>query len=507
MGKTSRNKKRRLQDTQMQAAAATVADDQDSDSENESEYLKAASIIEHLVLNPSLYHKPAAKPLRAAVHKLISSGVLKGVSGSSSGESSLTIPTPHEKIANALRNGDWDIAIFELNIMRQKQNKPPKIGTLQRWVNFCDGVFSVGTSNSVESGGGILNGLIQALDAILRTADSDSVGFIQSDATATAFIDNRNFNVNKNVNTFTPWISNHIYSAEHEDVVKYLEKEGNHTYDTRLTTMKKLHLLQIIPAAERIPVNRHDQKLWCGEGLKLDPTAHTLGSFQIGNYPPILSITQIACENVPVCKDAKFISNVLTKVECDALIRIAEQSGYDPDEPILKEQQSILAHAFVWIVGQDFISTLWDRVKIHLPKEALGLNRRFRCYRYRPGAIYRPHIDGAWPPSWAPSTMTQEEEQEALEGHQKYIYDSSYGKVLSKSTFLIYLNQDFQGGGTTFYAPSWTEGKLDRRAVIPKTGAALVFPHGATGDAALHEGSEVLNGTKYVIRTEVLYPV
>jgi len=76
--------------------------------------------------------------------------------------------------------------------------------------------------------------------------------------------------------------------------------------------------------------------------------------------------------------------------------------------------------------------------------------------------------------------------------------------VLSKQTFLIYLNDDFIGGGTTFYAPSSVNGVLDCRALRPVTGSALVFPHGASS-AALHEGSGVARGTKYVIRTEVLY--
>jgi hypothetical protein len=28
-----------------------------------------------------------------------------------------------------------------------------------------------------------------------------------------------------------------------------------------------------------------------------------------------------------------------------------------------------------------------------------GLNSRWRLYRYKPGSVYRPHIDGAWPAS------------------------------------------------------------------------------------------------------------
>ena len=209
----------------------------------------------------------------------------------------------------------------------------------------------------------------------------------------------------------------------------------------------------------------------------------------------------VKCVTVPVARDSFFLTNILTSAECQAIIALGERHGFDPDEPRMKEQESILAHAFVWIAGEVFVDTLWQRIRKQLPKscfsKAVGLNRRFRCYRYRPGAVYRPHIDGAWPPSWAP-----------LDGQGgEYQYDSSGGTILSRFTFLIYLNHDFEGGCTTFYCPSKDEGVLDRRAVMPHTGCALVFPHGATGHAALHEGSEVLVGTKYVIRTEVLFPI
>jgi hypothetical protein len=145
-----------------------------------------------------------------------------------------------------------------------------------------------------------------------------------------------------------------------------------------------------------------------------------------------------------------------------------------------------------------------------------GLNRRMRCYRYSPGAVYRPHIDGAWPPSGETSEKREQAGAAARimrgkgQGAQdagQYIYDISHGKVLSKYTFLLYLNEDFTGGGTSFYSPcELEEGLLERRAVRPRAGSALVFPHGAT-NAALHEGSEVETGLKYVIRTEILFAV
>jgi hypothetical protein len=49
------------------------------------------------------------------------------------------------------------------------------------------------------------------------------------------------------------------------------------------------------------------------------------------------------------------------------------------------------------------------------------------------------------------------------------------------------------------------EGCLDARGVQPQQGNVMVFPHGGTLGSLVHEGSAVLRGAKYVIRTDVLY--
>lgn len=78
--------------------------------------------------------------------------------------------------------------------------------------------------------------------------------------------------------------------------------------------------------------------------------------------------------------------------------------------------------------------------------------------------------------------------------------------MTSKLTFLLYLNEGFEGGQTIFYTPAMEEGKLIATAVAPRVGGVFVFPH-ADADVLVHEGSSVFSGTKYIIRTEVEYRI
>lgn len=169
--------------------------------------------------------------------------------------------------------------------------------------------------------------------------------------------------------------------------------------------------------------------------------------------------------------------------------------GYEPDVP-LAGSRSVLAHNFFWLTDDSMLAGLWQRCQPLLPRtlggcSLLGINARWRFYRYTPGVVYRPHIDGAWPGS-------------GMRDGQ-YVYDAFNGDRRSRLTFLIYLNEDFEGGCTTFFLPSSRDGVLSACPVRPRTGAVLCFPHGDTAGSLLHEGSAVLRGAKYVIRTDVLY--
>lgn len=117
--------------------------------------------------------------------------------------------------------------------------------------------------------------------------------------------------------------------------------------------------------------------------------------------------------------------------------------------------------------------TLYARARSRLPETMLsrrpvGANERFRAYRYRPGQRFKAHYDGAFV-----RKQGEQDEQSLL-------------------TFMVYLNDGFEGGETAF---------LDlERVITPRAGTALFFQH-----HLLHEGREVTAGTKYVLRTDVMF--
>lgn len=121
------------------------------------------------------------------------------------------------------------------------------------------------------------------------------------------------------------------------------------------------------------------------------------------------------------------------------------------DDPALA--QRLLEQARPWL--PDCLDNEWQLV---------GLNERFRFYRYTPEQYFKWHRDGAFQRS--PSEISQ-------------------------LTLLIYLNDNYQGGATQL---------RDEADIRPETGMALVFPH-----RVMHQGSPITAGVKYVLRTDVMY--
>ena len=254
-------------------------------------------------------------------------------------------------------------------------------------------------------------------------------------------------------------------------------------------TKQQFRIIETTPGSQRKPPNVHPAILHASRD----------DAIQLSHEAPPTNI-----QHHPVVPNLSLIKDVLFSSECSNIIAAAQTVGFTPDAPIMtsREDSSVLAHNFYWIVDEAFAAKLWQRVKNFIPEQVdgklvRGLNRRFRVYRYVPGAEYRCHIDGAWPPSGINPTT------------DAYIYDSSppTAKQSSLYTFLLYLNDDFEAGETTFFMPSVNDEVMNAYPVKPVTGAAAIFPHGEGKGALLHEGSGVTTGAKYIIRTDVLYDV
>ena len=170
------------------------------------------------------------------------------------------------------------------------------------------------------------------------------------------------------------------------------------------------------------------------------------------------------------------IPGFLSEADCEQLIAQSEQHGYG-DAPLwtgfgFVVDRTVRNNARVMVDDPALAAALWIRARPLIPArfgrwEAVGLNERLRYYRYDVHERFAPHYDGAF-------------QRDDIEQ--------------SKLTFMVYLNEGFDGGETIFHKPGCMI------TVRPERGKALVFAH-----RQLHEGAAVRRGRKYVLRTDVMY--
>lgn len=364
------------------------------------------------------------------------------------------------RVSEALLNADYVEARHLLEKMQHLQIQP-KLGSLQRWVRECDAAFGV-TNEKGETNKEEQENVLRCLDAMIRCTQSDIVAIANKNQKATPLI-----------NRFPDWCPPSSKTPSEQtsaDETQALNFEG------------KFREVFREKGTDRRPQNKHDAVIY-----ESKPNAVPLC--------PLSKEEIVKKHDVPHVPGCFVLTDVLTPTDCAQIIAAAEAIEFMPDEPIdsVDTSRSTLAHNVFWLADSQLNNIIYNRCKAFLP-DSLGLNARWRVYRYAPGAVYRPHIDGAWPGSGLdPETG-------------KYVYDM-YGDRKSKMTFLIRLNDDFEGGATTYYIPAPELGFMNARAVTTPKGSVVCFPHGDAEGSLLHEGSEVLKGFKYVIRTDVLYPL
>ncbi|KAK3375692.1 prolyl 4-hydroxylase [Lasiosphaeria ovina] len=374
------------------------------------------------------------------------------------------------RITGALTDGKYTDARILLAEMRIR-GEEPKLGALCRWVRDLDVISGLSTrlgDVAVERSAKEKE-LITVLDAVLRvsgpidTNTADSSGPISLQEIW-------------DLRPSTP--PQQVYASVLDKTIFALAPES---------LSASLRIIETTPGPLRKPPNYHAAILYAST-----PNAVPLSS----------TCPEITHRPHPIVPGLSLATNVLSPDECKAIIAAGESVNFLPDAPLREDGDiSVLAHNFYWVVDTAFHDTLWLRISPFVPASvngrlARGLNRRFRVYRYVPGAEYRCHIDGAWPPS-------------GILPDDTYVYDASPAgnKQSSLFTFLIYLNDEFEGGETTFFLPAPQDGTLNAYPVRPVMGGIAIFPHGDTRGALLHEGTGVRKGAKYVIRTEIEYDV
>ena len=166
------------------------------------------------------------------------------------------------------------------------------------------------------------------------------------------------------------------------------------------------------------------------------------------------------------------VSGVLTPDECADLIARTRSSEWYPATINTASGRAVAEHVrnnSTAIFDDDALAKrIYDKISPPDPlmeKHPAGIKPRWRIYRYDEGQYF------------------------GLHGDQSYLGDNGERSLL---TLIVYLNDDYIGGETDFP-------ELGER-ILPEPGKALLFQH-----MVLHEGCTVLRGTKYVLRSDVLY--
>jgi len=214
--------------------------------------------------------------------------------------------------------------------------------------------------------------------------------------------------------------------------------------------------------------------------------------------------TTVTKQDINGVPSAFLLRGVLTEEECNHFIQVSEQLGFTfsggagdsqyasmPDMRHPEDNKRAAANA-----SHPILHHLWKRVKDLVPpviehdrkrwkvrEDEKALNELFRFLRYDPQQRFWAHFDGGF--KRGPNEQTH-------------------------YTFIMYLNDDFEGGETIIYPEGKTgiHGRplMKEVKIRPERGMALVFRHSGP-DHPLHSGAphSTIGKKKYVLRTDIMY--
>jgi len=223
------------------------------------------------------------------------------------------------------------------------------------------------------------------------------------------------------------------------------------------------------------------------------------------------------------------LTSVFTTSECDLFIRSALACGLVKDD---ENDQESMEYCEICVYNS-VAENIWQRICDHFHADEdekiednsvhywlpVGINPRFRIFKYDDKSVYRRHLDGAWP-----CGTLDERTNEFIVDTNALTINKENPKA-TRLTFLIYLTDSFRGGETTFYSVDSDNNNNNHEkvivgnAVVPRRGSVLCFPHGDAENSPVHEGSKLfsaghgnnnnnddnIHNCKFVVRTDVVF--
>ena len=163
------------------------------------------------------------------------------------------------------------------------------------------------------------------------------------------------------------------------------------------------------------------------------------------------------------------IDNLLTEQECQKYINMFNEKMVENIDDKHRKYHRIQFD------DQELANKLYEKIKLYLPKKIKkisdGMNEHIRLSMYDPGQFFGIHKDGI-------------------------NFDKNNKQRMSYATLNIFLNDDFQGGQTTFYEKDKNTIKF---VCKPKTGSGSFFY-----SQQFHEGNKIISGNKYLLRTDFM---
>ena len=171
--------------------------------------------------------------------------------------------------------------------------------------------------------------------------------------------------------------------------------------------------------------------------------------------------------NHPACLSTSLCDSIITHAECQGFIPATLNDG-SLDLNFRNCGRCITFNCF----HSDVVAAISDFLpRTYRQRKLIGINHCFRILKYKAGQFFNAHYDD---PIRLPIGRTE-------------------------LTVMIYLNENYEGGQTTFVHDTSVD-EFSEQRLRQKTGDMLIFDHGI-----LHKGEEVFNGIKYVLRTDVIY--